>query len=232
MLSRRPRRRSPSPENPEPRTAQGATKNIMTNNITAIIFDYGNVLIEWNPRLVYRRYFPNDEDGMEKFLNEVNFMEWNAQQDKGRSFKDGVADHSRKYPQYAHLIQAYHDHWKDSIGEAYWGTVEIMKQLKQVGYALYGLSNWSAETFPYARAKYNFFDLLDDMVISGAVGYVKPEPEIYQIMLDKIGRPAQECLFIDDSLPNIQQANTMGFDTIHFTSSEQLKDELIQRGLL
>jgi len=198
----------------------------MTTNIKATIFDYGNVLIEWDPRYVYQRYFPNDSEGMENFLKEVDFMSWNAEQDRGRTFATGVADHSRKFPQYAHLFQAYHDRWIESIGDAYWGTVEIMKQLKQAGYKLYGLSNWSAETFPYAREKYDFFNLLDDMVISGAVGYVKPEPEIYQLMLDKIGRPARDCLFIDDSLPNIQQANTMGFNTIHFQSATQLEDEL------
>ena len=203
----------------------------MTTNITAIIFDYGNVLIEWNPRHVYRRYF-NDEEAMEQFLREVEFMAWNAQQDKGRSFAEGVVDHSQKFPQYAHLFQAYHDHWVDSIGIAYWDTVEIMKQLKQAGYSLYGLSNWSAETFPYAHKKYDFFNLLDDMVISGAVGFVKPEPEIYHLMLKKIGKPANECLFIDDSLQNIQQANTMGFATIHFTSPEKLKQELIEMELV
>lgn len=204
----------------------------MTSHIKAIIFDFGNVLIEWNPRYVYNRYFPNDPEGIERFFKEVDFMGWNARQDKGRTFKEGVADLSRRFPHYAHLIQAYHDNWKDSIGVADWGTVEIMKQLKQMGYSLYGLSNWSAETFPYARAKYDFFDLLDDMVISGAVGYVKPEPEIYHILLEKIGRPARECLFIDDSLPNIHQANTMGFVTIHFQSSEKLKTDLENLGIL
>lgn len=204
----------------------------MTTNIKAIIFDYGNVLLEWNPRYVYQRYFPNDSKGMEDFLKEIDFMEWNAQQDKGRTFAEGVAALSKQFPHHAHLIQAYHDHWVDSIGEAYWETVDIMHQLKDKGYPIYGLSNWSAETFPYAREKYNFFDLFDDMVISGAVGFVKPEPEIFQILLDKIGRPAEECLFIDDSFPNIQQANTMGFQTIHFVSPSQLKDTLVQMGLL
>jgi 2-haloacid dehalogenase len=204
----------------------------MTSPIKAIIFDYGNVLLEWNPRYVYNRYFPNDPEEMERFFKEVDFMGWNAKQDKGRTFKEGVANLSAQFPHHAHLIQAYHDNWKDSIGDAYWGTVEIMKQLKQKGYPLYGLSNWSAETFPYARAKYNFFDLLDDMVISGAVGYVKPEPEIYHIMLEKIRKPAQECLFIDDSLPNIHQANTMGFVTIRFQSSTQLKTDLENLGIL
>jgi len=205
----------------------------MTNStIKVIIFDYGNVLIEWDPRYVYQHYFPNDPDGMERFLKEVDFMGWNAHQDKGRSFKEGVAELSKQFPRYANLIQAYHDNWKDSIGIAYWETVEIMKQLKQKGYPLYGLSNWSAETFPYAREKYDFFNLLDDMVISGEVGHVKPEPEIFHIMLNKIGRPAGECLFIDDSLPNIQQAQKLGFQTVHFESPEQLADELRSMKLL
>jgi 2-haloacid dehalogenase len=194
----------------------------MTPHIKVIIFDYGNVLLEWNPRYVYQKYFPNDPDGMEDFLEEVDFMNWNAQQDKGRSFAEGVAVLSEKFPHYAQLIRAYHDNWIDSIGTSYTGTVKIMKQLKQAGYPIYGLSNWSAETFPYAREKYDFFDLLDDMVISGEVGHIKPDPEIFQILLEKIRRPAQECLFIDDSLSNINQAQKMGFATIHFHSPEQL----------
>jgi 2-haloacid dehalogenase len=204
----------------------------MTTNIKAIIFDYGNVLLEWNPRYVYQRYFPNDPEGMEQFLKEIDFMEWNAQQDKGRTFAEGVVALSKQFPHHAHLIQAYHDHWIDSVGEAYWETVDLIHQLKEKGFPIYGLSNWSAETFPYAREKFNFFELFDDMVISGAVGFVKPEPEIFQILLAKIGRPAEECLFIDDSLPNIQQANTMGFKTIHFASPSQLKDGLVELGLL
>ena len=203
-----------------------------STNIQAIIFDYGNVLLEWNPRHVYRRYFPDDPEGMENFLNEVGFMEWNAHQDRGRTFAEGVAVLSKQFPHYADLIRAYQEHWVDSIGEAFTGTVEILKRLKKAGYPLYGFSNWSAETFPYARAKYDFFDLFDDMVISGEVGFAKPEPEIYEILLKKIGRPAHECLFIDDSLPNIQQANKIGFATVHFHSPEQLEEELKQLQLI
>lgn len=194
--------------------------------IKAIVFDFGNVLLQWDPRLVYQRFFPNDPDAIERFLQEVNFMEWNILQDKGRPFAEGVAALSREFPQHSHLIQAYQDHWIDSLGEALSGTVEILKELKQAGYPVYGLSNWSAETFPRAREKHDFFDLLDDFVISGEVGHVKPHPEIFQITLDRIGRPAGECLFIDDSLANIEQAKSMGFGTIHFQSPEQLRDEL------
>jgi 2-haloacid dehalogenase len=204
----------------------------MTSPIKAIIFDFGNVLLEWNPRNVYQRYFPDDPEGMEHFLEEVDFMNWNAQQDKGRTFAEGVALLSEKFPHHAELIQAYHDNWKDSIGTSYTGTVKLLKELKQAGYPVYGLSNWSAETFPYARQKYDFFELLDDIVISGHVGHIKPDPEIFQILLEKIGYPAQECLFIDDAPTNIDQAWKMGFETILFQSSEQLEIELRKLNLL
>jgi 2-haloacid dehalogenase len=206
-----------------------ATIGHMNSPVQAIIFDFGNVLLEWNPRYVYRRFFPNDPEGMERFLEEVNFMSWNTLQDKGRPFVEGVAALSQQFPHYSQLIQAYHEHWTDSIGESITGTVRVLQLLKQAGYPLYGLSNWSAETFPYVRQKHDFFDLLDDMVISGEVGHVKPDPEIFQILLDRINRPAQECLFIDDALPNIQQAEKMGFQTIQFQSPEQLSATL--RGL-
>lgn len=198
----------------------------MTSTIKAIIFDYGNVLLEWDPRFIYHRYFPDDPEGMERFFEEVNFADWNLQQDKGRPFKEGVALLSREFPHYSHLIQAFHDQWIDSVGGSIAGTVDILKRLKQAGYPVYGLSNWSAETFPHMRERHDFFDLFDDMVISGYVGHIKPEPEIFHILLNKIGKPAKECLFIDDSLRNIQQAQALGFATILFQSPQQLESSL------
>lgn len=204
----------------------------MNSQIKAIIFDFGNVLLEWDPRYVYQRFFPNDAEGLERFLHEVNFMEWNSLQDKGRPFTEGVAALSQEFPHYSDLIQAYHDHWTDSVRDPILGTIEIMKQVKQAGFPIYGLSNWSAETFPYVRQKHDFFDLLDDMVISGEVGHVKPHPEIFQLLLDRIGRPANECLFIDDGLANIQQAQGLGFATVHFQSPERLAETLRQLEIL
>jgi 2-haloacid dehalogenase len=203
----------------------------MPQTIKAILFDFGNVLLEWNPRHLYRRFFQNEEE-MDQFLHEVNFMDWNLQQDKGRSFAEGVAELSKEFPQYAELIQAYHDNWIHSIGNSLTGTIEIMKRLKKAGYQLYGLSNWSAETFPIARQKYDFFNLLDDIVISGEVGAVKPEPEIFEIILARNGKAASECLFIDDALPNVEAARELGFVTIHFQSPEQLESELKKLELL
>jgi len=198
----------------------------MSSHTQTIIFDFGGVLLEWNPRHLYRRFFPNQPQAMENFLSEISFSEWNLQQDKGRPFAEAVAQLSEQFPEHRHLIRAYHEYWEESIVGPISGTVQILRRLKQNGRRLYGLSNWSAETYPIARKKYDFFDLFDDIVLSGEVGHIKPDPEIFQIILDKIGRPAQECLLIDDSLPNIEQANKMGFVTIHFQSPEQLEKEL------
>lgn len=204
----------------------------MSQTIKAIIFDFGNVLLEWNPRHIYRRYFPDDEAAMEQFLHEVDFMNWNAQQDKGRPFTEGVAVLSRQFPHYSDLIQAYHDHWRESIGDPVHGTVDLLIELKKAGYPVYGLSNWSAETFPLVREKYEFFGLLDDIILSGEVRSIKPEPRIFEVALQRIGRSAQECLFIDDAPANVEQAQKMGFVTVQFRSPEQLEVALHRMGLL
>ena len=204
----------------------------MTINIKAIVFDYGGVLLDWNPRNLYRRHFPGNPEAMEKFLAEINFMEWNAKQDKRRPFKEGVRLLSNQYPQYSSLIHAYHENWEDSIVGEIPEVVEILKKLKQKGFPLYGLSNWSAETFPLARRKYPFFDLFDDMVISGEVKLIKPEPGIFHLLLQKIRYQASECLLIDDSDKNIDAAQNIGFHTIHFKSASQLRLEFTRGGLL
>lgn len=204
----------------------------MTTETKAIIFDFGGVLIGWDPRNLYTRFFPGQPRAMEEFLEEINFMEWNAQQDKGRPFAEAVELHARKHPQYASLIRAYHENWKESLTGAIDGTVELLRALKNKGYPLYGLSNWSAETFPMVRHEFDFLNLLDDIVLSGDVKLIKPEPEIFEVCLQRIGEPAKQCLFIDDSEANIAAAKKIGFDTVHFKSPEQLKMELETRRLL
>ncbi|MFZ5903729.1 MAG: HAD family hydrolase [Chloroflexota bacterium] len=203
----------------------------MTSSIKAIIFDFGGVLIEWDPRNLFRRYFDQPHQ-MEQFLAEVNFAQWNALQDRGRPFAEGIAELSSQFPHYADHIYAIGERWEETLGESIRGTVDILRQLKRAGYPLYALSNWSAETFPIARRRYDFFDLFDDIVISGEVGLVKPEPAIFTLLLDKIGRPARECLFIDDAEANIEQAGRMGFATILFKSPEQLEADLMGLKLL
>ena len=196
------------------------------SHITTIIFDYGGVLLEWDPRHLYRRFFPNQPEAMERFLTEINFVGWNAQQDKGRPFAEAVESLSAEFPHYAHLIRAYDELWEESLTGTIDGTIDILKQLKAMKYPLYGLSNWSGETFLRARHKYDFFNLFDDMVISGEVKMIKPEPEIFHHALQKFGKNANECIYIDDSLPNVTQAQKMGFHAIHFHSPEQLRESL------
>lgn len=204
----------------------------MQTTIKAIVFDFGGVLVDWNPRNLYQRYFPDQPQAMEEFLTEINFAAWNAQQDKGRTFAEGVAELSAQFPQHAHLIQAYHDHWKDSITGEIPGVADILRRLKQAGHPLYGLSNWSLETFPLIQHKYPFFDWFDDIVLSGEVKLVKPDQAIFNLLLDKIDYSAPECVLIDDSQANIDTANSLGFNTIHFKSAAKLETELQQYGLL
>lgn len=203
----------------------------MHSQIKAIIFDIGGVLLEWDPRPVYRRYFP-DQQAIDDFLAEIDFFAWNSHQDKGRTFAEGIALHSEKFPQHARLIQAYFKHYEDSITGAITGTVDILKALKGKGYPLFCLSNWSAETFPRVRPKYPFFDLFDDIILSGEVKLNKPDPSIFNLLLNKIGYSAPECLLIDDSKPNIDSAKKLGIATIHFSSPKKLQTELQLLNLL
>ena len=204
----------------------------MTSQIKAVVFDFGGVLIGWNPRNLYTRYFPDEPQAMEDFLAEISFMEWNAQQDKGRPFAEAVAQLSAQFPHHAHLISAYQENWKESITGSIDGTVELLRLLKKKGYSLYGLSNWGTETFAKIRHEFDFLNLFDEIILSGEVKLIKPEPEIFELFLQKIGKTADQCLFIDDSEPNIITARKLGFDTVHFESPEHLKNELEIRQLL
>ena len=197
----------------------------MDSAITTFIFDFGNVFVKWDIHALYNRFFPNPQ-AVDSFLEEIRFHEWNAHQDAGRPFKDGITILSEKHPHYADLIQAYDTHWEDSITDMYHGTVEILRRLKGEGWPIYLLSNFSAEKFPLMRERYEFLNLFDDMIISGEHKLIKPDPAIFQLTLERIDRKASECLFIDDSLANIETARNMGFHTIHFQSPEQLERDL------
>ncbi len=202
----------------------------MTNTIHAIIFDLGNVLIGWDAHLLYKRLLP-DREAVTRFLDEISFAEWNAKQDAGRPFVDAVKELSEQFPHYADLIQAYDTHWEESITDPYPESVEIVRSLKDAGWPLYLLSNFSLEKFQLIEKKYPFFDWFEDKVISGEHGTVKPEADIFNITLNRIGHRAENCLFIDDSLPNIQTAQKLGFRTVHFQSPTQLRRDLINLGI-
>lgn len=202
------------------------------SKIQAIVFDFGGVLMDWSPHYLYNKLIEGGPEVIDRFLAEIEFSAWNAEQDRGRPFTEAVAEWSARFPHHAHLIQAFHERWEETNGGPIQSTVEILRRLKQAGFPLYGLSNWSAETFPLIRAKYEFFDWFDLIVVSGVEKLIKPDPRIFAVLLERIDRTAPECLFIDDSVRNIVTAQQLGFQTIHFRSAEQLEAELCVLDLL
>jgi 2-haloacid dehalogenase len=200
--------------------------------INAIVFDFGGVLMDWDPRYLYSRFFDGDHAAMERFLAEIQFYEWNEQQDAGRPFSQAVLELSARFPHYADLIRAYHEHYEESLREPLWETVAIVKALHRAGYPLYGLSNWSAEKFALVRPKYTFFGWFKDIVLSGELGLNKPDPHAFSAFLARVQRVATECLLVDDSPANVAAALELGFHTIHFQSAEQLSAEMVELGVL
>ena len=189
--------------------------------IKNIVFDFGGVLLDWNPRYVYSNYF-GSKDEMEYFLANICTGEWNAEHDRGRSFDEGVSLLQAQYPECAEAIAMFRDKWKYMIkGEIHAG-VSLLRKLKAARYKIYGLTNWSAETIDYALSKYDFFKLFDGIVVSGREKIIKPDAGIYKILLERYGLNAAESVFIDDSLPNINAARELGFNAILFDNIENV----------
>ncbi|HTE00892.1 MAG TPA: HAD family phosphatase [Mucilaginibacter sp.] len=200
--------------------------------INTIIFDLGAVLIDWNPRYMYRTLF-SDETEMEKFLADITTSDWNEEQDAGRSLQEGTKELVKKFPQHEELIRAFYGRWDEMLGEAFHDVVELFKQLKERGhYKIYALTNWSAETFPVALERFEFLHWFDGIVVSGMEKIRKPSPEFYHILLDRYQVKPEEALFIDDNYRNILAAEKLGIQCIHFTSAEQLEKELKEHRLL
>jgi 2-haloacid dehalogenase len=204
----------------------------MTAGPCIAIFDFGGVLVDWNPRHLYSKLFGDDLAGMEQFLAEVCNSDWNLRQDAGRSFAEAVAELVARHPGQADFIRAYHERWAEMVAGAIEGSVAILRELKDARHRLYGLTNWSHETFPLARARFGFFDWFDGIVVSGEERLVKPDPRLYLRLLERYGIDPASAVFIDDNRPNIEAANALGIGGILFQSPTQLRDELVRRGFL
>jgi 2-haloacid dehalogenase len=200
--------------------------------ITTIIFDLGAVLIDWNPHYLYRTLF-NDEEEMKNFLATICTSDWNEEQDAGCSLQDGTEILVKQFPEHEANIRAFYSRWEEMLGEPLWDTVEIFKELKAYNkYRIYALTNWSAETFPVAVARYDFLTWFDGIVVSGTEKMRKPAPAFYQILLDRhLVRP-EETLFIDDNYRNVLAAEKMGIKSVHFTSAAQLREKLMELKVL
>jgi 2-haloacid dehalogenase len=197
----------------------------------AVVFDLGGVLIDWDPRYLYRKLLA-DEAAVEDFLATVTTPEWNAEQDRGRPFAQGVAELVRRHPAHAAAIAAYHERWTEMLGGEVPGTVAVLAELRAAGVPLYALSNWSAETFRLTRGRFPFLEWFDGVVVSGEEGVIKPDRRIFELLLERFGLVPDATVFVDDSPANVAAARDLGMDAVRFHDAAGLRRDLAARGLL
>ena len=193
--------------------------------IKNIVFDFGGVLVDWNPHYLYDGYFGSREKA-DWFLANICTMDWNVQMDGGKPFAQGIAELSAVHPQWSREIQMYFDRWMDMMGEEIPHMRELIQDLKRRDYRIFGLTNWSAETFCQVRHKYGIFDLLEGMTVSGEEHVTKPDQAIYRRLLDRFSLTPGECLFIDDNAANVAGAIQAGMAAVRFTDPATLKEYL------
>lgn len=196
-----------------------------------VVFDLGGVLIDWDPRHLYRKLIDN-ENSIERFLSEICTSAWNERQDAGRPWHEAIAELVERAPEHGPLIEAYWQRWPEMLGGPIEATVGIAAELRRRGVPLYGLTNWSAETFPFARQRFDFIDWFDGIVVSGEAGVIKPSPEIFRILLERFDLRADDAVFVDDNLRNVEAAAALGIDAHHFGSADVLRSYLAGVGLL
>lgn len=194
-----------------------------------VVFDVGNVLIEWDPLHLYRRLIP-DEAERTRFLTEICTTEWNIEQDRGRTWAEAVAERVALFPQHEALIRAYDERWHDMVPGEIPGSVAILEELHRAGVPLYAITNFSAEKFELALARFPFLNLFRGIVVSAHERLIKPDAAIYALCASRYAIEPAESVFIDDSAKNVDGARAAGFDAIHFTAPEALRAELIERG--
>lgn len=201
--------------------------------IDLVLFDLGGVLIDWDPRRLYRKIFA-DETAMEAFLAEICTPAWNLELDRGRPFAEAVTELVERHPQQRPQIEAYRDRWIEMIGGPIAPTVALLGALDERAVALRALTNWSAETFAQVRhaEPYRFLDRFATIYVSGELRMIKPEPDIFHHVVDDVALEPARILFIDDSAANIATADRLGFATHHFRGADGLDGDLRRRGLL
>jgi len=207
-----------------------APKTGAMGKISSVVFDLGGVLIDWNPRYLFRKVFKTEEE-VEWFLANVCTYEWNMQQDGGKLFSVATRELQEKFPEYSDKIALYYGRWEEMLGGEIKGTVEIFRRLKSAGMPLYALTNWSHEAFPVAYSRYGFMKEFDGLVVSGYEKLLKPGHAIYRVLMKRYNIDPAKSVYIDDNKPNADAAAELGFNAIHFRSPEQLRMELTRLGL-
>jgi len=198
---------------------------------TAVIFDIGGVLVDWDPRHLYRSLFDRESE-MEHFLSEICTPDWHNSLDAGTPMDVAIAALSTRYPEYAPLIAAYRDRWHHMFKGAISGTVSLLARLDDRGIPLFALSNFPGEKFGEFRHSFPFTARFRDVVVSSEEGLIKPDPRIYELALDRFGLTAATTLFIDDRLDNVESAQKVGIRAHHFQNPNDLEKRLLDEGLL
>jgi 2-haloacid dehalogenase len=204
----------------------------MQTKFDTVIFDLGGVLIDWNPRYLYRKIFKTEEE-IDWFLQNICTSEWNDQQDAGRSFEDATEELLAKHPAHELAIRAWYGRWQETIQGSIPQTVDILREIKQKnGYRLYALTNWSEQTFPWALDNFDFLHWFEGIVVSGIEKTRKPFPEFYKILFERYQVNPDKAIFIDDNQKNVEGGKAVGLEVVHFQSPAELRTSLQKLGIL
>jgi 2-haloacid dehalogenase len=203
---------------------------MMSHAPTTVVFDVGNVLLRWDPRYLYRKIF-DDEAKMEWFLSTICTAEWNIEQDRGREWEEAVSLLIERHPDYEMPIRAFHERWHETVSGTIEESVSVLGRLREAGVPTYCITNFSGAKFTEARARFPFLSGFDGIVVSGEERLLKPQPEIYNLLLERYGLDAGDCIFIDDSRANVEGARAVGMHAIHFVEPLDLEAELRRYGI-
>jgi 2-haloacid dehalogenase len=201
-----------------------------SRNPTRVVFDFGRVLLHWDPRIVYQTIFRTEAE-IDDFMTRVLPPEWNLEQDRGRSWKEAEDIQIKLFPGYTKEIRAFRARWREMVPYPIGGTVNILEKLKAAQVPLYGITNFASDTLREAKTIYPFLaNSFIDIVVSGDEKLVKPDAAIYKVLLKRQKLKAEDCVFIDDSLPNVEAAARLGFHALHFTTPEVFAGDLRAQG--
>jgi 2-haloacid dehalogenase len=204
----------------------------MMANRSIVVFDLGGVLIDWNPRYLYRKLFDGNDAAMEHFLATVCTSSWNEEQDAGRTLAEAGTSLKLLHPSHAAMIDAWFERYDEMLAGPIVGTVDILAELRTSGLPLYALSNWSAETFPIALKRFEFLKWVRGVLLSGEAKLLKPDPRFFELFLETFAIDPAHAVYIDDLRPNVEAATALGMHGIVFTDPPTLRGELARLGLI
>ncbi len=199
--------------------------------IDTVVFDLGNVLIDWNPRYLFRKLYGKDVEKMEHFLTEVCTSEWNECQDAGRPWHEGVAEAIARHPDHEEMIRAYHERWEETLGDPIKESVALLDEVRRAGLRILALTNWSHETFPVALQRFEFLHWFEGILVSGQEKLIKPDPAIFRLLISRYQVDPRRAVFIDDNHRNIVGAQQVGLRALHFKSADQARRDLRELGV-